>query len=277
MKQLLFPTLLLLSAALAGCGRGGDEGSLNNISAQSDGPASSSSRPNASSNSSASNTQALQESLKTRIEAALASDDPQEFLNLFYLEDIEAEHIDETESGAIAPIYEQVVDDISFEAADDNYERFDIDYRYTPNLEVLGEVTLHFDDPDPNVSTSKSFEYGLIAGEYQLGHAKREFMQYDGPRNQQLSYSIFGQASPDTNQFHVTVSYQVIGLTRTIDEINDAGARSLFPGQYIETITVDQIVGNADFYFQIFENNELIYTSQTANNGDTIQYVNTDN
>ena len=276
MKQLLFPTLLLLSTALAGCGSGGEESSLNGISAPPSNGVPRSSSPGPFSNSSTSNTQALQEAFKARIETALISEDPQEFLDLFYLEDIEAERIDQTEV-AIASIYEQVVDDISFEAADDNYESFDIDYRYTPNLEVVGEVTLHFDDPDPNVSTSNSFFYGLIAGEYRLGHKKREFMQYSGPRNQQLSYSIYGQSSPDTNQFHVTASYQVSGLTRTIDEINIAGTKLDFPGQYIQNITVDQIIGNTDFYFQIFENNELIYTSQTARNGNTIQYVKTKN
>lgn len=272
MKYVFLPSILLLSAALSGCGSSsGERPELDSARPLVIGA--SSSRQSISTSSSVSSEVVLQEALKAQVEAALASEDPQEFLALFYLEDIESERVDELQTVVIDPLYDEEVDDITFEAPDDNYESFDVDYRYTPNLEVVGEITLHFADPNPAVNTSVTMFYGLVEGSYVLGHAKRELMQYAGPRNRQLSYSIVGQTSPTLNQFHVTASYQVSGLIRSIDAVQDAGYFSTFPGQYILDISIDQIVGTADFYVQIFEGGELIYTTQTENKGGTIRYV----
>lgn len=273
MKPIL-PAFAFTLAALTGCGSGGDDASLNNLSTPDAPPSFGTNSSRTFSTSSDNNNElALQESLKAAIQAALDSEDQQEFLDLFYLEDIEAERIYQVETGVIAELYELVIDEITFEAPDDNYENFDLDYRYIPNLDVLGEVKLQFEEDMEGLSRASTFIYGLIEGEYRLGYSKREFMQYDGPRNQQLIYSISGQIAPNKDQFQVSVNYQVSGLSRKIDTITDAGGRLLFPGQFIQSITVEQIVGDDDFYFQLHEGEELIYTSQTARNGDVINYV----
>lgn len=272
MKTVYLPFYLLISAAFIGCGSSSGERPELGFG-QPPATGASSSRPRISTSSSVSSEVVLQDALKAQVEAALASEDPQAFLALFYLEDIESERVDELQTVVIDPLYDEVVDDITFEAPDDNYESFDVDYRYTPNLEVVGEIALHFADPNSAVSTRKTMFYGLVEGSYVLGHAKRELMQYAGPRNRQLSYSIVGQTSPTLNQFHVTASYQVSGLTRNIDLVEDAGTLSTFPGQYILDISIDQIVGTADFSVQILEGGELIYTTQTENRGGTIRYV----
>lgn len=276
MKYVFLTSILLFSAGFSGCGSSSGERPEVGFG-QPPVIGTGSSRPPISTSSSVSSEVVLQDALKAQVEAALASEDPQEFLALFYLEDIESERVDELQAVVIDPLYDEVVDDITFEAAEDNYERFDVDYRYTPNLEVVGEITLHFADPNPAVNTSVTMFYGLVEGSYVLGHAKRELMHYAGPRNRQLSYSIVGQTSPTLNQFHVTASYQVSGLTRNIDLVEGAGTLSTFPGQYILDISIDQIVGAADFYVQILEGGELIYTTPTERNGATVRYVRTGN
>lgn len=282
MKLLALAIFSLITAGLAGCGSSTDEsfgppgtGAQSSTGSIPSSSSVSSTNSSAASSSSAASTNAqLQAALKSEIESAIASGDDQEFLDLFHLDNIDADQIDQLESLVIAHVFDETVSAITFDEADDDYEGFDVDYRYTPNLEVLGEVVLHFDNADPNLTTSSSFIYGLVDGRYRLGSSQRELMQYDGPRNQQLSYSIYGQTSPEVNQFHVTATYQVSGLTRTIDVIKDAGSFSLFMGQYINTITIDQIVGDADFYVQIYESGELIHTTPVESNGATVRYVN---
>ena len=259
--HLLFLALLFITLNTA-CGSDNDVALHND----SDDPTQSSS----SHSSNSIDRMAAEIDLKVAMLSAIDNGDESALWSLFYTEGVDEGRLESIRMSLMAAVFSSPYLSLSVQPTGEEYERFDEQYRYTPNADVVGTAYL-----DQESNTGVIFYYGEIGGAYRLLLDRRELIEYEGPRNHHFYIDVFAPLASPVPEFKLTVNYTVSGLDRVYHRNVHAQQGESITAQTIESISLQPVVSTDEYSFKVFEDTgglELIYESEIGYGTEALGY-----
>lgn len=204
------------------------------------------------------------DSLLKAFQQAYAAQDKDKFMVLYYWEGLD-KSMQEMVEDTIDQIYlKEPAVDVVFEPLDTGKKsNFELNsYRYSPNVELQGYITVIHSQSESSRSTAIPF--GSQNSQFFLSAMKREKLEGKSATQHQMSVSIMGHSNTDTPiQFGGEITFSVNGTLTKKDLSGKNNISHSFWADNIEDCTVFIAAGRGELEVRIYDNDEKIFEQKT--------------